>query len=127
MTALVLDAGALIAVDRNDRNVGARLIAAEAAGFELRTTAVVVAEAWRDSRGRQALLSRLLRATDVRPVDLELAQAAGQLIGRAGTSDPIDATLVLVSERGDEILTSDPGDIGHLVRVLGRRVDVLAC
>lgn len=43
MSALVLDAGALIAVDRNDRAMLARLRAAERHGLELRTNAMVVA------------------------------------------------------------------------------------
>lgn len=50
MSALVLDAGALIAVDRNDRAMLARLRAAERHGLELRTNAMVVAQVWRDGR-----------------------------------------------------------------------------
>lgn len=58
MSALVLDAGALIAVDRDDRAMLARLRAAERHGLELRTNAMVVAQVWRDSQGRQAGLAR---------------------------------------------------------------------
>ncbi len=58
MPALVLDAGALIAADRNDRELHAKLRAAERLGLGLRTNGVVVAETWRDSGGRQARDSR---------------------------------------------------------------------
>ena len=81
----------------------------------------------RDAQGRQARLARLLRGVDVRPVDDEAGRAAGVLIGRAGTTDPIDATLVLAANPGDRILTSDPRDIGHLVTAAGRSVVIIPC
>ena len=107
MSALVLDAGAFIAVNRGDRAMMARLGAAEADGIELRTSAIVVAQVWRDPAGRQARLARLLRAVDVRAVDDRLARAAGAL-AQTGPADSIDATVVLVAETGDHLLTSDP-------------------
>jgi hypothetical protein len=127
LAALLLDAGALVAVDRNDREMLIRLRAVEQEGWELRTTAIVVAQAWRDSSGRQVRLARLLQAVDVQPVDQQLGRRAGVLIGRADTSNPIDATLVLLSEDGDAILTSDPNDIRHLASVAGRRITVIPC
>ncbi|MGH3882501.1 MAG: hypothetical protein ACRDRY_24520 [Pseudonocardiaceae bacterium] len=95
--------------------------------MELRSNAIVVAQVWRDSQGRQARLARLLRSVDVRPVDDEAGRAAGVLIGRAGTRDPIDATLVLVAHSGDRILTSDPQDIQRLVAAAARPVPVIPC
>jgi hypothetical protein len=50
VSALILDAGALIAVDRDDPSMIARLRVAHSAGLELRTTGIVVAEVWRDRR-----------------------------------------------------------------------------
>ena len=124
MSALVLDAGAFIAIDRGDRSVMARLEAAEADGIELRTSAIVVAQVWRDPSGRQA---RLLRAVDVRAVDDRLARDAGVLIGQAGTADPIDATVVLVAESGDYLLTSDPEDLRRLAATANVRAAVVLC
>lgn len=115
MSALVLDAGPLVAVDRNDRTVFARLRAAQRCGLELRSHAFVMAQVWRDGRGRQANLARLLRAVDVVPVDADLGRACGELIGRAGTADPIDAAVVLIADSGDRIMTSDPDDLARLV------------
>lgn len=131
MSAFVLDAGALIAVDRDDRAMLARLRVAELHGFDLRTNAVVVAQVWRSGAGRQARLARFLASVDVRPIDGRMGREAGALLGKAGTDDPIDATLVLVARPGDRILTSDPDDIGRLVDRLGARtgkvVAVIPC
>ncbi|MYA19436.1 MAG: type II toxin-antitoxin system VapC family toxin [Chloroflexi bacterium] len=127
MSALVLDAGAFIAVERGDRAMMARLEAAEADGIELRTSAIVVAQVWRDPAGRQARLARLLRAVDVRAVDERLARAAGALLGQAGAADPIDATVVLVAASGDHILTSDPEDLRRLAETADVRVAVVPC
>jgi predicted nucleic acid-binding protein len=127
VSALVLDAGAFVAAERDDRALIARLRVAQRHGVELRSNAIVAAQVWRDPQGRQARLARLLRSVDVRPVDDETGRAAGVLIGRAGTQDPIDATLVLVAHAGDRILTSDPQDIQRLVSAAGRSVPVIPC
>jgi hypothetical protein len=127
MSALVLDAGALVAVDRGEREIAAKLRVAEQSGMDLRSTGVVIAEVWRDERGRQASLARLLKAVDVRPVDQHLGQEAGALLGRASAKDPADATVVAVAATGDRILTSDPHDIRRLVSASRRAIHVLAC
>ena len=127
MSALVLDAGALIAVDRGDRAMVARLRVAEREGLELRTTGVVVTQVWRDPGGRQATLARLLKAVDIKPVDDRLGRAAGVLLGRAGTEDAVDASVVAVSATGDRIVTSDAADIRRLVIASERSIVVVAC
>jgi hypothetical protein len=127
LSALVLDAGAFVAVDRENRAMIARLRVAQAHGFELRTSAMAVAQVWRDPKGRQARLARLLRAVDVRPVDRRMGLEAGVLVGGAGTDDPIDATVALVARHGDRIVTSDPDDMGRLVAAAGRRALIVAC
>jgi hypothetical protein len=127
MSALVLDAGAFIAADRDDRSMIARLRIAQIHGHELRTSAIVIAQVWRNPGGKQARLARLLRAVDVRPVDEWMGRDAGTLLARAGTDDPIDATVVLVARSGDRILTSDPDDIARLASSGGKRVAVVPC
>ena len=127
MSALILDAGALVGVDRNDRAVLARLAAAQRNGLELRTNPMVVAQVWRDRRGRQASLVRLLQAVKVQPVHDEDGREAGVLLGRAGTADPIDATVALMAGPGDRIFTSDPDDLTKLVDAAGCRAVVVAC
>jgi hypothetical protein len=127
VSALVLDAGALVAVDRNDRAVMARLRAAHEHGLELRSNAMVVAQVWRDPRGRQAQLARLLQAVDVRHVDHQAGRDAGVLLAAAHTDDPVDATVVLLAGPGDRILTSDPSDLTRLARAAASRAVIVAC
>lgn len=127
MSALVLDAGAFVAVDRGNRSMAARLRVAARSGLELRSNGAVVAQVWRDPAGRQAELARLLRSVDVKPVDQRLGRDAGVLSGRAGHHDAIDATVVAVASAGDRIVTSDPDDIRTLVAASGRPILVVPC
>jgi hypothetical protein len=127
MSALVLDAGALVAVDRGDRSMVARLRIAAQRGFELRTNAMVIAQVWRDSRGRQARLAQLLRAVDVRPVNRLDGEQAGLLLAAAGTSDPVDATVVLLARAGDRVLTSDAGVLALLAAAAANGCVIVAC
>ena len=122
-----MDAGACVAVERDDRAVMARLRAAQHHGLDLRTNAMIVAQVWRDEHGRQAKLGRLLRAVDVRVVSERDGRAAGVLLQRSGTSDPIDATVVLLADAGDRILTSDTGDLRHLADAAGVHALITAC
>jgi hypothetical protein len=125
MTAgITLDAGALIAFDRGDRQVVALLSRALAHGLSIAVPAGVVGQAWRDGR-RQARLARLLGSAEVEVVSLDdqTARAAGQLCGVRGTADVIDATVVLCARaRRHRMVTSDPADI----RRLDRAADIIA-
>lgn len=125
MSALILDAGALVSVDRNDRAMIARLRASQQHGLELRTNAMVVAQVWRDRHGRQVNVARLLQAVDVRAVSQRDGRDAGILQATAGTEDAIDATVVLLASAGDRILTSDPGDIARLAAAAETRAVVI--
>lgn len=124
---MILDAGALIAVARNDRSMIARLLAAYEEGDELRTHAMVVAQVWRDSRGRQAPLSRMLSSIDVIAIDDTLGRRCGELLGKAHCSDPINAAVVLIARTGEAVVTGDPEDIGHLANVAKRRIVIASC
>jgi hypothetical protein len=78
---------------------------------------VVLAQAWRGTP--HANLSRLLRGCRVTPDTEELGKAAGVLCGRAGTSDVIDALVVVTALRLDTlVVTSDPADLEHLASTL---------
>ena len=127
MSALVLDAGALVAVDRGDRAMVARLRVAQQHGVELRSNAMVVAQVWRDRHGRQAGLAQLLRAVDVRAVSPQDGRQAGVLLGVTGTGDPVDATVVLLARPGDRILTSDPSDLTPLAEAAANHAVIVAC
>jgi DNA-binding transcriptional MocR family regulator len=127
VSALILDAGALVAADRDDRAMIARLRVSQQHGLELRTNAMVVAQVWRDRHGRQANLARLLRAVDVRAISQRDGRDAGVLQAAAGTADAIDATVVLLAAPGDRIVTSDPGDITVLAAAAENRAVIVAC
>lgn len=105
----------------------ARLRTAQRAGLELRSTAIVISQVWRDPTGRQAALARLLTSVDVKAVDARAGTEGGLLLGKADAVDAVDASVVVVSETGDRIVTSDPKDIGPLVTASGRSIHVVPC
>jgi hypothetical protein len=121
---LVLDAGALSAVDRGDRFVAALVKRERLAGRVPVTNGGCVGQAWRHG-ARQANLARLQNAVDVVAIDDSLGRRAGLLLARAGTNDVIDASVVLIAADGDEILTSDVGDLRVLFEAASMSVDVI--
>jgi hypothetical protein len=121
---VILDAGALIGIERGDRRVAGLIELGRRAGANLVTVAPVVAQAWRGG-ARQARLARWLPMIDIRVTGLHEAKAAGELMGGAGTSDAVDALLTLAAMPGDQLLTSDPDDLKALVPERGIPVTVV--
>lgn len=121
---LVLDGAALIALDRNERSMWTRLKAARSSGHPPRTHAGVLGQVWRGGP-RQARLAQALEGVDIAPVDEALGRAAGELLAASGLSDLIDAALVLLSEDGDDIATSDIGDLQRLALAAARHVELI--
>jgi hypothetical protein len=101
-----------------------RLKAAHTVGDLPVTHAGVLGQVWRKGP-RQARLSQALAGIDVRPVDEALGRAAGELLGATGLSDVIDATVVLLSTDGDDIITSDRDEFRRLVAATGRHVELI--
>ena len=118
MAALVFDAGALIALDRGDRAVGALLAVAAQDGADAVTSSACVAQVWRNP-SRQARLTRALAGLLEWPLDAAHARRSGLLLARAGTSDIADAAVALLVRDGDTVLTSDPQDIRLLLNAKG--------
>ena len=113
---ITLDAGALIALDRGDKRMIALLGQALVQNRRFRIPAGVVGQAWRDRR-IQAVLARFLRTDEVEivPLDEQLSRSCGELCGARGTSDVIDASVVILArERRDIIITSEPEDLRRL-------------
>lgn len=125
--AIVLDAGALIQVESNDRIVVAMLERSRAAGIQLRTHPMVIGQVWRTGRGKQVRIARLLKAVTTVRLEEKDGKAAGELVERAGTNDPIDAAVVNIARDGDRILTTDPYDIQQLVNQSGKVLEVVKC
>jgi len=113
---IMLDTGALIALDRGDKRMIALLRQALAQGCALRVPSGVLGQAWRDGRV-QVTLARFLRSQEVEiiPLDEQLARSCGELCGATNTSDIIDASVVILARaRRDAIVTSDPHDLRRL-------------
>jgi hypothetical protein len=68
---------------------------------------------------------RLLAGMDVAAIDEGLGRRAGMLLARSGQSDAIDATVVCLAADGDDILTSDPGDLRALAEAADIHVDLI--
>lgn len=111
---VTLDTGALVALDKGSKRMIAMLEQGLKKQLFFYVPAGVVAQAWRNGR-QQVNVARLLRleTTHVVALDARLARACGELCGATGTSDVVDASVVLVARSisGDLILTSDPGDL----------------
>jgi len=113
---IMLDTGALIALDRGDKRMIALLRQALVQGCAFRVPSGVLGQAWRDGRV-QVTLARFLRSEEVEivPLDEQLARSCGELCGATNTSDVIDASVVILARvRQDAIVTSDPHDLRRM-------------
>ena len=126
MKGLVLDTGALIALDRGNRDMHSEIRATRLSGAPVRTSPMALAQAWRDGK-RQARLASAMRDIDVRALTEEDGRKAGELLAASGTSDAIDATVALLARSGDLLYTSDPGDLRKLCGAAGIRALVIGC
>ena len=129
MSTVVLDAGALIALDRNDRATWALLRAAADGGDLVLVPTGALGQAWRGG-SRQALLSRALDRREEVPLDGVVGRSAGMLCARTGTSDVIDASVALAAAGAMRqgpvvVLTSDGDDLTRLTSGLRRRIDLV--
>ena len=122
--SLVLDAGALIALERNDRRMWIRLKSSLLDGDLPVTHAGVVGQVWRGGP-RQARLAQALASIEIRPLDEKLGKTSGQLLGAAGMSDAIDAAVIVLAQDGDEVITSDPLDLAQLATTRGCYIELV--
>lgn len=122
---LVLDSGALLALEHGDKAAWKRYKSAVLSKSVPVSHGGVVGQVWRDGGPRQARLAQALKMVNVQPLDDALGRKAGVLLCSAGTKDVIDAALVLLAKDGDEIVTTDPGDIALLADHADLHVDVL--
>jgi hypothetical protein len=116
MPGVTLDAGGLIALDRDDRRVVALLARARETGARITVPASALAQAIRRP-DHQARLSRLIRQPTTEVVSLDRVDATnvGRLLAASGTSDIADAHVVICARRADQpVVTSDPGDLRQL-------------
>ena len=116
MPGVTLDAGALIALDRNDRRVVVLLARARETGARITVPATALAQAVRRP-DRQVRLARLIRqpTTDVIALDRVDATNVGRLLAASGTADIADAHVVICARRSNQqVVTSDSDDLRAL-------------
>lgn len=115
---VVYDAGALIAAERGTRKMlimHRRFLDRQVQPV---VPSVVLAQAWRG--GPQVQLSRLLQGCIVEAVAENAARDIGRLLAAHGSSDVVDAAVVVSAlSRGDLVITSDPDDLIGLAQAVG--------
>lgn len=113
MAGVVLDAGALIAADKDDRRFWVWWKYVTAKKVRPTVPSPVVAQVWRSSKS--VFLARMLSKCEEVALDAGYSKRIGLLCARSGASDVVDAFVVLLAaDRKSDILTSDPLDIGAL-------------
>ncbi len=116
MSGVVLDTGALIAVERGDRAFAVLLAESRRARAPITIPTGCVAQVWRHP-ARQARIAALLRQPHVDVVALDDADArrVGLLLAATSTYDVVDGHVALCGHRLTRpVLTSDPDDIRRL-------------
>src|ERR1700676_81958 len=102
MPGVTIDAGGLIALDRDDRRVVVLLARARETGARVTVPASVLAQAIRRP-DRQVRLSRFIRQPTTEVISLGRVDATnvGRLLAASGTSDIADAHVVICARRAD--------------------------
>lgn len=125
MSGFVYDTGALLAAERHDDRFGRiHRNRMESGVHRVYVPVVVLAQAWRG--GPQPRISRLLKDCEILPDTEALGRAAGTACARAGTSDVVDAIVVMTAlATGSAVVTSDPHDMEKLAAAFGRKLETL--
>jgi predicted nucleic acid-binding protein len=113
---IVLDAGALIAFERQSAKMRAVVREAASQARVILIPAPVLAQVWRKP-AEQVLLRALAYSRFSRIVALDgaLAEAVGTLCARTKTRDTTDACVAILARQWNAlVLTRDPGDIRRL-------------
>ena len=114
--AVLLDSEGLSAGAQGDARVRAELTVAEQLGARVHVSSVTLAEVIRGQR-RDARVHSLLSAVEKVPVTPELGRTAGELLGRTGRDDTVDAVVAVTAQsvgRLVRVLTGDPADLRAL-------------
>jgi predicted nucleic acid-binding protein len=124
LNQLVLDSGALIALERDDRALWAAVKQSALAGSDVYVPSAALAQVWRGSPS-QARLARALHHCVIASFD-DHAKKIGELCGRARTTDVCDAQVAIIAATlGDVVYTSDPKDLRRLIAAFGGPMPVI--
>ena len=123
MKGVTYDTGALVAAEKGRWALWAAHNHALELGLRPIVPAVALAQAWRG--GTHPRLSKLLRGCLVQPFGERRACRVGAVLAASGTSDIVDATVVLTAvDRDHVIVTSDGKDLTRLVDAVGRKLEI---
>lgn len=123
MPGFVYDTGALIAAERRSPRMFDLHTVLLARGHQPVVPVVVLAQAWRGSS--HPLMSRVLKGCVVVPDDEWVGKSAGALLAASGTSDVVDAIVVVTASIMEAtVVTSDPNDLRHLADTMGRKLSI---
>jgi hypothetical protein len=122
---VVLDAGALVGIDKHDRHITDLLRELQAREVPLIASAAVVAQVFRHG-SRQARLARLLNGTKIEALTEEAGKSIGILLSKSKTSDVVDGHVAILLREGDLCITSDPRDIKTLTNARKISARILA-
>lgn len=114
--ALVLDSHGVTEAARGAEVVRALMVEATLSGAPVVVSAVTLAEVLR-GHPRDAAIHLLLKGCRVEPVSREVGREAGELLGRTGRKDTVDAVVVATAATMPGrvvLLTSDPVDLRAL-------------
>jgi hypothetical protein len=120
MTTPVLDAGALIGIERRKPRMLALLDEIMREEIPTYVPAGVVAQVWRGSPCCHDI-ARLLNTKTVRvePLDDRTARQVGLVLDDAGARDVVDGHVALLTRRvRGTVYTSDPGDLATIDHTL---------
>lgn len=121
---VVYDTGALVAAERGVHRPWAHRDESLRLNIEPLVPVVVLAQAWRG--GPQHNLSRFLKGCLVLPDVESMGRAAGAACAAAGTSDVVDALVVVTAlHLHAVVVTADPDDLGHLAEALGTKLSMI--
>lgn len=107
----MLDAGALLALEKRDKRMEALLRRAHQVGARILIPAGALAQVW-SGDPRQAPVHRLLQrnTTEVPPLDRIQAEVVGKMCRRSGTADVVDASVVIVARQARAVIVSSDAD-----------------
>jgi predicted nucleic acid-binding protein len=119
---LILDSAVIIAWSKGEPRARALVAHALTQGLDTRVPVAVLAETLRGGL-RDAPVHRVLNAIDVFSTSPSVGRLAGELLGRAGSSNTVDAMVVAeaIEAGGATILTGDRDD---LITLSARHPDV---
>ncbi|TMQ07666.1 MAG: type II toxin-antitoxin system VapC family toxin [Deltaproteobacteria bacterium] len=113
---VMLDTGALIALERGDQQLRKVHRLATDHGYQIVGITPVIAEWWRRGK-REKQRIQILRTLVIEPPDLHVARIAGEAIGLVQATVVDALVMAAASLRGDTVYTSDLGDLERLLEV----------